>query len=1021
MSKRMLIDATHEEETRVAVVDGNRLVEFDYESKLRKQLKGSIFLAKITRVEPSLQAAFVNFGGNRHGFLPFSEIHPDYFRIPIADREALLAEQKEAIAAANAAEEAAIAAEEAALERQEAIARGEIPAEPEPEEVEEAPEEEASEEADEADDLEEEADSDEEPDDEAEDDAEEEEAEADSDEAEDGAEEEGEEVAASAQSEEEGEAAEGENAAEASEEGQPEGGSRSRRSRGRGRHRRSRHDRKLVYKVIAGIDAETLEFTGTHESEPALFELEQAQKIKEKAEAREDVVRARLWGRENDTEGAPQLRSIWVALREDNPEPEVSADAPSEAEPRAEGEESGEGRGKGRGRGRGRGRFQSNGGRGRGRSGGRGGPRQAFHNRQVEVLGGDGVDSDQSYRLNMHRNYKIQEVIKRGQIMLIQVQKEERGNKGAAVTTYLSLPGRYCVLMPNSPRGGGVSRKIASIAERKRMREILSDLPMPDGMSVILRTAGVAREQDEIKRDLDYLTRLWDNIRDLTLQSSAPAGIYEESNLVKRAVRDIYSSDIEEILVAGEKAYTDASNFMKMLMPTHIDRVKQYSDEKMPLLHRYQVENQIAEMGDPQVTLRSGGYLVIHPTEALVSVDVNSGRATKERHIEETALKTNLEAADEVARQLRLRDLGGLIVIDFIDMEDGRNNAKVERRLKEALSNDRARIQIGRISSFGLLELSRQRLNPSVTEAQFEKCSHCQGVGVVRTVDSASILALRSLEEEGIRNRSSEVILSVPNAVAIYILNNKRTMLADIERRYEFSVLIRVDDELAPTGFKVESVKEVVEEESRATRMDDDEYEARPAPEARDDESEDEVNGNVEGAHEGTGLHSSQHDSRRGGRNRGPRREGGREGNRERAPRPPREPRSDAAPAEGNDTGADASSEGREPNSRNRRGRGSRERGPRREGGREGGRSQQSTSSAAVPENNAIDAPVADAQPKFRAKRFSSRRPAEAGETSSIVTSSPSNDQPQADQSSYANQDSNDAKKKGWWNRLMEK
>ena len=1014
MTKRMLIDATHEEETRVAVVDGSRLVEFDYESKLRKQLKGSIFLAKITRVEPSLQAAFVNFGGNRHGFLPFSEIHPDYFRIPIADREALLAEQKEAIAAANAAEEAAIAAEEAALERQEAIARGEIPAEPEAEEEvadvaeseEEAPEE--ADEADESDDQEDDAD--EETDGDAEDDGETDDAD---DETEDDTEDEAEEAVAAEAAPEaetaEGEGTEGATGEEGQTEGEPRGRSRSRRGR------RRRNDRKLVYKVIAGIDEETLEFTSTHETEPQTFELELAQKIKEKAEAREDVVRARLWGRENDSEGAPQLRSIWVALREDNPEPEAQPEVQGEGE-RSEGDEAGEGRGKGRGRGRGRGRFQ-NGGRGRGRSGGRGGPRQAFHNRQVEVLGGDGVDSDQSYRLNMHRNYKIQEVIKRGQIMLIQVQKEERGNKGAAVTTYLSLPGRYCVLMPNSPRGGGVSRKIASIAERKRMREILSDLPMPEGMSVILRTAGVAREQDEIKRDLDYLTRLWDNIRDLTLQSSAPAGIYEESNLVKRAVRDIYSSDIEEILVAGEKAYTDASNFMKMLMPTHIDRVKHYADEKMPLLHRYQVENQIAEMGDPQVTLRSGGYLVIHPTEALVSVDVNSGRATKERHIEETALKTNLEAADEVARQLRLRDLGGLIVIDFIDMEDGRNNVKVERRLKEALSNDRARIQIGRISSFGLLELSRQRLNPSVTEAQFEKCSHCQGVGVVRTVDSASILALRSLEEEGIRNRSSEVILTVPNDIAIYILNNKRAMLADIERRYDFSVLIRVDDELAPTGFKVESVKEVVEEESRATRMDDDEYESRPAQQPRDEEAEDDVNGNVEGAHEGTGLHSSQHESRRGGRNRGSRREGGREGNREgnRERGQRAEPRNDGNVAEGE------AAEGREQNSRNRRGRNGSSRGrggQRREGGREQGAEQ---GAAPVEQNNEAGAPVADAQPKFRAKRFQSRRPAEAADSASIVTSSPSNDQPQAETPSYESQEGGDAKKKGWWNRLMEK
>ena len=739
-------------------------------------------------------------------------------------------------------------------------------------------------------------------------------------------------------------------------------------------------------------------------------------------------MRARLWGRENDTEGGPQLRSIWVALKEDNPEVEQPAEAaPVEG---AEGEVR-EGRGRGRGRGRfssrdgapreggregggrseGRGRGRND--RGRGRSGGRGGPRQAFHNRQVEVLGGEGVDSDQPYRLNMHRNYKIQEVVKRGQIMLIQVQKEERGNKGAAVTTYLSLPGRYCVLMPNSPRGGGVSRKIASIAERKRMREILSDLTMPDGMSVILRTAGVAREQDEIKRDLDYLTRLWDNIRDLTLESSAPAMIYEESNLVKRAVRDIYASDVEGIWVSGEKAFADASNFMKMLMPSHVDKVQIYDDEKLPLFHRYQVENQIAEMGDPQVTLKSGGYLVIHPTEALVSVDVNSGRATKERHIEETALKTNLEAADEVARQLRLRDLGGLIVIDFIDMEDGRNNAKVERRLKDALSNDRARIQIGRISSFGLLELSRQRLNPSVTEAQFEKCGHCGGVGVHRTEDSVAILALRSLEEEGIRSRSSEVILSVPNNVALYILNHKREMLADIERRYEFNVLINVDDTLIPAGFKTEAVKEVVEEESRAARMydedsEDDGGESRPAriqSSTPVDDIIEEVEANAAPASERPPR--SRGGRGGGGRDRAPR-EGGRDGGR------------DGAPREG------AAREGGRDNSRNRRGRGSGR--PRSEEGSEGASPAAPAASTSSDASGPVQAaPAAPAQDKFRAKRFSSRRPAAAEQTqdaqpqqqaqpqaSSIVAASPSND--------YAADDGDPAnKKKGWWNRLIEK
>jgi ribonuclease E len=939
----MLIDATHEEETRVAVVEGNRLIEFDYESKLRKQLKGSIFLAKVTRVEPSLQAAFVNFGGNRHGFLPFSEIHPDYFRIPIADREALLAEHKEALEAALAAEEAAFAAEEAAFADQEARARGEIPAEEveQPETLGGAEEEFADEEEDEPEEVggaTSESAEDESDDDGSEEDAEEEQTDPESVI-------ESSEMSGEDEHEQDTEAEAGAEAEAGVEETAPRAG--------RGRHRRN--DRKLSYKVITDIDTETLEFRETHETDVVTYELELAQKIKEKAETRDDVIRARLWGRENDTEDGPQMRSIWVALREDNPDVEKSD---SEGDNR-----------RGRGRGRGRGRFQGrNGGRGRGN--GRGGPRQAFHNRQIEVLGGDGVEGDQPYRLNMHRNYKIQEVIKRGQIMLIQVQKEERGNKGAAVTTYLSLPGRYCVLMPNSPRGGGVSRKIASIAERRRMREILSDLPMPEGMSVILRTAGVSREQDEIKRDLDYLTRLWDNIRDLTLESSAPAMIYEESNLVKRAVRDIYSSDVEDIWVSGEKAFNEASNFMRMLMPSHVKKVQPYEDEKLPLFHRYQVENQIAEMGDPQVTLRSGGYLVIHPTEALVSIDVNSGRATKERHIEETALKTNLEAADEVARQLRLRDLGGLIVIDFIDMEDSRNNAKVERRLKEALSNDRARIQIGRISSFGLLELSRQRLNPSVTEAQFEKCSHCQGIGVHRTVDSAAILALRSLEEEGFRSRCSEVVLSVPNDIAIYILNHKRAMLADIERRYGFSVLIRVDDSLVPTGFKTESVKEVAEEESRAARMESDEGDAdlpetSSSPETHDEEASPAPSRPRRSRENGRGTRDSSRRRGRGGR--------------------------------GRPQGEDADSPAETPEA------------------------QVEVAPAPVVESTAETAEEAkpEAPQKFRARRFQSRRTsaAEAQEPApeQVITASvPSNDQNVAEAETGE-------KKKGWWNRLIEK
>jgi len=418
----------------------------------------------------------------------------------------------------------------------------------------------------------------------------------------------------------------------------------------------------------------------------------------------------------------------------------------------------------------------------------------------------DDADSGKPFRFNLRHKYKIQEVVKRGQIMLIQVSKEERGNKGAAVTSYMSLPGRYCVLMPNSPRGGGVSRKIGNFKDRKRMREILKDLTIPDGMSVILRTAGVSRTKAEIKRDLDYLTRLWNTIREDTLSSTAPALINEEGNLIKRSIRDLYTRDIDDVLVSGDKAHKTAKDFMKMLVPSHAKKVKEYKDEKVPLFHKYNVEKQISEIGEISVTLKSGGYLVINPTEALVSIDVNSGKATKERHIEGTALKTNIEAAEEVARQLRLRDLGGLVVIDFIDMEERRNNRKVENKLRDALSTDRARIQVGRISSFGLLELSRQRLNPSLTEAQFDTCPQCDGSGVVKTLDFAAISAMRSLEEEGIKGKIAELSLNVPNKVAVYILNNKRQMLVDIEERYDFRVHIRVDESLKASEFRLDTI-----------------------------------------------------------------------------------------------------------------------------------------------------------------------------------------------------------------------
>ncbi len=688
MTKRMLIDATHAEETRVAIADKEFLVEFDYESKLRKQLKGSIFLAKVTRVEPSLQAAFVNFGGNRHGFLPFSEIHPDYFRIPVADREALIEAQR------------------AALEERDR-------------------------------DLEEEDDDD----------------------------------------------------AESSED----------------------------EKDVTAEDDQSEEDSGDDdfvEEEEDVVEVGGADKPaddeddEDNSDGQEDVV-------EEEAEASAETS-------------EEEGDSEDESEEEASDKRKGRrGRG-GRGRGRGR-RYASS------------------RSRRSEKYD----DEDKPFRFDLRRHYKIQEVVKRGQIVLVQASKEERGNKGAAVTTYLSLPGRYCVLMPNSPRGGGVSRKIGSYQERKRLKKVLADLNIPDGMSVILRTAGVGRTKAEIKRDLDYLLRLWNNIREDTLASTAPSLIYEEGNLIKRSIRDLYDKDIEEVFVAGEEGTKNAKAFMKMLMPSHVKRVKEYKDDKIPLFHKYNIENQISEIGRTTVTMKSGGYLVINPTEALVSVDVNSGRATKERHIEETALKTNMEAAEEVARQMRLRDLGGLVVIDFIDMEDRRNNRKVENKLRQALSKDRARIQVGRISSFGLLELSRQRLNPSLTEMQFETCPECGGLGRVPTLDFAAVKVIRALEGEGIKGGAKELSLTVPSKISFYLLNQKREMMSELESRYEMKVFVRADDEMAISDYTIEALKK------RGKKDSSDEEEAQPS----DQETEEEGEAKKQGR-------GSRRRGRRGGRSR---------------------------------------------------------------------------------------------------------------------------------------------------------
>ncbi|HUL04878.1 MAG TPA: Rne/Rng family ribonuclease [Candidatus Acidoferrum sp.] len=675
MTRRMLIEATHPEETRVVVVDGKRLEEFDYESANKRQLKGNIYLAKITRVEPSLQAAFVDYGGNRHGFLAFSEIHPDYYRIPVADREALLAEHA-AMAAADAASDNDDEEDLATNTQADLAASAPEPAET----IDAAP------------------------------------PSADDDEGAD----------ASRSSDEEAEA--------------------------------------------AGPSDETGEALPLTMSTPRLFGPE-----------------IEAGGDEASSDEAP------------------SDDASADAQPPAEGNGSGEAQSA----------TEATDQDAPAESVER--PEPARPPTSLETVGGDEAEEVRRRRSRPLRRYKIQEVIKRRQIMLVQVTKEERGNKGAALTTYLSLAGRYCVLMPNTGRGGGISRKITNATDRKRLKSILEEFDIPDGMAVIVRTAGSERNKTELRRDYEYLVRLWDEIRQLTLQSTAPTLIYEEASLIKRAIRDLYARDIEEVLVEGDDAYKAAKNFMRTLMPSHAKRVQLYKDEASHLFHRFMVESQLDAIHNPTVNLRSGGYIVINSTEALVAIDVNSGRATRERNIEETALRTNQEAADEIGRQLRLRDLAGLIVIDFIDMEEHRNNAAVERRLKDAMRHDRARIQVGRISAFGLLELSRQRLRPSLIEASTEICRHCRGTGHVRSTESTALHVLRAIEEEGIRNRSTALAITVPTAVALYVLNNKRAALAELEQRHNLRLTVGGDDTLIPPEYRMERSKtQVIVPEARA-------------------------------------------------------------------------------------------------------------------------------------------------------------------------------------------------------------
>ena len=659
MGNKMLIDASHSEETRVVVLKGNRIEEFDFESAARRQLKGNIYLAKVTRVEPSLQAAFIEYGGNRHGFLAFSEIHPDYYQIPLADRLALLQAEEE-----DQAREADDDDEEASYgQRRERRGRDRRRRGP-------AADAAASEET--------------------------------------GA------------AETEAGAEEHQEAPQVSDEGGPESTSFE--------------------------EPEAPANDGPRRAEPMAVSHERPSLAEDIAE---------------ESSLQPDDRPAAAAPDAGVPAPSVEHGMPGELGNGIE--EVGED------------------------------PEAA----RVESIGAEDAleELPQRRRKVQRRQYKIQEVIKRRQVILVQVVKEERGNKGAALTTYLSLAGRYCVLMPNTARGGGISRKITEAGDRRRLKDMVKEIEVPQGMGLIVRTAGAQRTKTEIKRDYDYLLRLWESVRDLTLKSQAPALVYEEGSLVKRAIRDLYTKDVDEVIVEGDEAYREVKDFMKMLMPSHAKNVKPYKEAR-PLFSRYQAEGQLDGLYSPTVTLPSGGYMVINQTEALVSVDINSGRSTREHNIEDTALRTNLEAADEIARQLRLRDLAGLVVIDFIDMEEKRNNRNVERRLKDALKHDRARIQVGHISHFGLLEMSRQRLRPGLLEGSSRTCPHCEGRGIVRSVSSCGLSVLRAIEEHLMARKPENLTVKCTREIASYVLNEKRDNLLAIETAYGISVFVVPSDEL---------------------------------------------------------------------------------------------------------------------------------------------------------------------------------------------------------------------------------
>jgi ribonuclease E len=742
----MLIDAAHPEETRVVVTSGTRLEEFDFETSTKKQVKGNIYLAKVTRVEPSLQAAFVDYGGNRHGFLAFSEIHPDYYRIPVSDRS----HGQPDPAAGNGyyptdhGDNGDDGIDDAGVPL--ATALPETVTVPETAAEDEVTGEDASA------DL----------------------------------------APAHAAPEPAGEDPGGTTAAAAAAERIDTAPSEIAWVTPAAPPAPGQGDSALVEAAVASAAGDRL----AAEGEASAAIATPAEPADAFLDAPVDVAQVD-WDRKPETIALRTTdQSLVVAQVAEIAEPPHGDAAEAEGFAAEDlGTDAGEIDG-----------FEQDG------RETEDGDADTIGVESVETFGGDEVEDVEEAgaerrRSQPMRHYKIQEVVKRRQIMLVQVAKEERGNKGAALTTYLSLAGRYCVLMPNTNRGGGVSRKITSIADRRRLKDILEELDIPEGMGVIVRTAGAERSKAEIKRDYEYLLRLWNEIRDLTLQSTAPALIYEEGNLIKRSIRDLYARDIDEVLVEGEEGYRTAKAFMRTLMPSHAKRVQPYRDPQVGLFHRFQIESQIDAVHSPVAQLRSGGYVVINQTEALVAIDVNSGRSTRERNIEETATRTNLEAADEIARQLRLRDLAGLIVIDFIDMEEHRNQIAVERRLKEALKNDRARIQVGRISPFGLLEMSRQRLRPSLAETSTQPCPHCGGTGFIRSVESTALYVLRSIEEEGIRRRSAEICIYVPTTVALYILNQKRESLAQIEVRYGVRVLVARDDALIPPAFRLERLR----------------------------------------------------------------------------------------------------------------------------------------------------------------------------------------------------------------------